>query len=106
MFVLHLCVVLSYPASLLSSVLVVTVRATKLVPLYVVFASGECDYGNNSAECGYDSGDCCPCTCQSTEHTECGLNGYECRDPSAACVIDDDFTVDVIENCNTRGIGG
>lgn len=27
------------------------------------YADGDCDPSNNNAECGYDWGDCCSCTC-------------------------------------------
>ena len=27
------------------------------------YADGDCDPSNNNAECGYDAGDCCSCTC-------------------------------------------
>ena len=42
---------------------------------------------------GYDGGDCCECTCVSTESYECGAghhDGYSCIDPSAECVDVDD----------------
>ncbi|CAM9387680.1 unnamed protein product, partial [Hapterophycus canaliculatus] len=55
---------------------------------------------------GFDSGDCCACTCVSTENYTCGGNGYACVDPDAACVDDDDVTISVIENCAyPAGIG-
>lgn len=44
---------------------------------------------------GYDGGDCCQCTCVSTTSFTCGDNfhgGFQCIDPSAPCVADDDFT--------------
>ena len=34
---------------------------------------------------GYDGGDCCECTCVSTGPLSCGLNGFDCVDPSASC---------------------
>lgn len=43
----------------------------------------------------YDEGDCCECTCVSTDSFTCGdesHGGYACIDPSAACVDDDDVT--------------
>ncbi|CAN0432107.1 unnamed protein product, partial [Scytosiphon promiscuus] len=43
----------------------------------------------------YDGGDCCECTCVSTEEFTCGdeeFGGFACLDPSAPCVDDDDFT--------------
>lgn len=46
-------------------------------------ANGYCDAENNNAMCGYDGGDCCPCTCtQGPEHS-CGDGGYACLDPDA-----------------------
>ena len=42
----------------------------------------------------YDEGDCCECTCVSTDSFTCGDDshgGYECQDPSAPC-LDDDST--------------
>eukprot|EP00903_Cladosiphon_okamuranus_P014618 g13556.t1 len=71
------------------------------------FADGDCDQTNNRAECGYDSGDCCSCTCVDGEF-DCGGNGFQCIDPAAPCVNDDDITVDVVENCpylNGKGNG-
>lgn len=45
-------------------------------------------------EPGYDGGDCCECTCVTTEYYICGRNGgYSCIDPSAYCVDDDDVTI-------------
>ena len=45
-------------------------------------ADGYCDLGNNSADCDYDGGDCCEFTCMDAEFT-CGLDFFDCRDPSA-----------------------
>lgn len=59
-------------------------------------SDGWCDYGNNNADCGWDGGDCCPCTCEDGVYT-CGSSGYSCEDPDADCVtttsglLDDDF---------------
>ena len=42
---------------------------------------------------GFDGGDCCECTCVSTEQYTCGENGgFSCLDPSAPCADDDDVT--------------
>eukprot|EP00752_Nemacystus_decipiens_P011502 g10214.t1 len=49
---------------------------------------GQCDDSNNMEACGYDGGDCCECTC-SPRNFNCGGN-YNCIDPSAECVEDDD----------------
>ena len=54
---------------------------------------------------GYDGGDCCSCTCQVDEDGY-GCSGYEvfeCIDPSATCVDDDDVTVIMVENCGYIG---
>eukprot|EP00903_Cladosiphon_okamuranus_P005789 g5736.t1 len=65
--------------------------------------NGWCDIGNNIPECNYDGGDCCECTCQFDE--DWGYNGnnycqdFYCVDPEAACVDDDNITVDMLENC-------
>lgn len=40
---------------------------------------GRCDDHNNNVQCGYDGGDCCPCTCGGV--FGCGVNGYHCIDP-------------------------
>ncbi|CAN0196406.1 unnamed protein product, partial [Hapterophycus canaliculatus] len=44
-----------------------------------------CDYDLNNEECGWDGGDCCPCTCReySSWSTTCGYYGYDCMDPEA-----------------------
>lgn len=44
---------------------------------------GFCDRQNNIGECGYDAGDCCPCTCSHGAYS-CGVYGYECQDPDVA----------------------
>ncbi|CAN0472361.1 unnamed protein product, partial [Laminaria digitata] len=47
-------------------------------------ADGDCDDGNNNQECGFDSGDCCECTCVSTTAYTCGDlddGGFDCADP-------------------------
>eukprot|EP00904_Undaria_pinnatifida_P003008 jgi/Undpi1/12708/HiC_scaffold_6.g02376.m1 len=57
-------------------------------------SDGDCDLTNNIDECGYDGGDCCECTCVSTDEYTCGDDnhgGFACVDPGASCVEDDDF---------------
>eukprot|EP00903_Cladosiphon_okamuranus_P014629 g13565.t1 len=74
---------------------------------------GWCHMGNNNAGCGYDGGDCCSCTCVPPEDSGdddylCGdsdINPFACIDPNAACVNDDDVTVDIAENCYPGSIG-
>jgi len=50
-------------------------------------ADGYCDDMNNNENCGYDGGDCCECTCVSTDY-ECGIVGFDCADPYADCGTD------------------
>ncbi|CAN0021304.1 unnamed protein product, partial [Scytosiphon promiscuus] len=71
---------------------------------------GWCDEDNNIAECNYDGGDCCECTCMSDVQRDddwtCGrYSGFACIDPSAPCVDDDSVTVDMIDICRSRDIG-
>lgn len=61
--------------------------------------TGFCDPANNNAECGYDSGDCCVCTCVDSPNFQCGESTFLCIDPNAPCVDDDDVTVEEFENC-------
>ncbi|CAN0490829.1 unnamed protein product, partial [Ectocarpus sp. 12 AP-2014] len=48
----------------------------------VFVSDGWCDLENNNAECDWDGGDCCQCTCLDSRY-ECGVNGFSCLDPSA-----------------------
>eukprot|EP00903_Cladosiphon_okamuranus_P016714 g15406.t1 len=50
--------------------------------------NGYCDGNLNHAACGYDLGDCCPCTCREHQDNGCGASGYHCVDPAAGCVED------------------
>ncbi|CAM9139733.1 unnamed protein product, partial [Ectocarpus sp. 12 AP-2014] len=71
------------------------------------FGDGYCQQQNNNAECGYDGGDCCECTCQSPYDNDddwhCSPDGYgfACIDPDAPCVDDDDITIEIVQNCDT-----
>ena len=61
-----------------------------------------CDYVNNNEECGYDGGDCCPCTnykSWSDDYFPEILDIF-CRDPSSGCL---DPRVDIYPNC-TDGV--
>lgn len=44
---------------------------------------GYCNEANNNADCGYDGGDCCSCTCVNDLEFPCGEQGggFDCRDP-------------------------
>ena len=52
---------------------------------------GFCNETNNNAECGYDGGDCCSCTCVDDLEFPCGEDGggFDCRDPDVtpACKV-------------------
>lgn len=45
---------------------------------------GYCDQSNNNAECEWDGGDCCDCTCEDGPVYPCG-SYFDCRDPAAWC---------------------
>ncbi|CAN0426585.1 unnamed protein product, partial [Ectocarpus sp. 12 AP-2014] len=60
---------------------------------------GYCSEDLNTPECAYDGGDCCSCTCESPYDDDWGCMWFACIDPEAACVDDDDITVDMFENC-------
>ncbi|CAM9650954.1 unnamed protein product [Ectocarpus fasciculatus] len=49
---------------------------------------GFCHEDLNTEVCGYDGGDCCSCTCEPGDFN-CG-GQYNCIDPDAECVEDDD----------------
>lgn len=50
--------------------------------------NGHCDDGNNNSDCGYDGGDCCPCTCIDGDNHDCGSDGFNyCLDPNAGDVL-------------------
>ncbi|CAN0447665.1 unnamed protein product [Ectocarpus sp. 12 AP-2014] len=60
---------------------------------------GYCSEDLNTPECAYDGGDCCSCTCQNNFDDDWACTTFACIDPEAACVNDDDITVDMFENC-------
>ena len=50
-------------------------------PSYI--GDGYCDFTDyNTADCGWDGGDCCESTCNGSEYS-CGMTGYLCLDPNA-----------------------
>jgi len=46
---------------------------------------GYCDIGLNNADCLFDGGDCCSCTCESEWDDDFGCHRIDCKDPDAAC---------------------
>ena len=57
--------------------------------------NGQCDAALNVPSCGYDGGDCCPCTCVSSSEHSCADSSSDCLYPGcddsttsteAACV--------------------
>ncbi|CAM9608575.1 unnamed protein product, partial [Ectocarpus fasciculatus] len=75
------------------------------------YGNGYCEQKNNNAECGYDGGDCCECTCQNPwdydDDYVCSKDGsgFACIDPTASCVDDDDITAEIAQNCDTSDLG-
>lgn len=57
--------------------------------LYAHIHDGFCDPSNNNADCGYDGGDCCECTCEPGDHYSCAEDDdfveFDCRDADADC---------------------
>ncbi|CAM9269151.1 unnamed protein product [Pylaiella littoralis] len=66
-------------------------------------ANGYCDYANNIADCGYDGGDCCSCTCDAEnnvyDNDDFVCTEFACLDPDAPCADDDDITPELAEAC-------
>lgn len=58
--------------------------------------NGYCEEMNNNAECGYDEGDCCYCSCVDGLDNSCGFAGYDCRDP--------EVLVSEISECNAENV--
>lgn len=49
---------------------------------------------------GYDGGDCCECTSEGYRDQNCDeFTRFASINPEAACVDDDDVTVDMLESC-------
>ena len=44
---------------------------------------GWCDFDNNSEECSWDGGDCCPSTCPEDAPYTCGDFPWDCQEPEA-----------------------
>ena len=63
--------------------------------------NGWCDDNNNSEECLYDGGDCCPCSCINGLPHTCGINDFFCRDPNSGCV---DPHIDMYPTCTDGNI--
>ena len=80
--------------------------------------NGQCDAALNVPSCGYDGGDCCPCTCVSSSEHSCADSVSDCRYPScddaptsaeeAACVEEwhGDGFCDLSENSAACGYDG
>jgi hypothetical protein len=51
-----------------------------------LIGNGFCDGLFNLHACGWDGGDCCASTCESSssQGDSCGKDGFWCRDPDAA----------------------
>ncbi|CBJ33966.1 expressed unknown protein [Ectocarpus siliculosus] len=76
-----------------------------------LYGDGYCTPPNNNAECGYDGGDCCECTCQTQSDDDyysgrCDKEYMACIDPDASCVDDDDVTIELVANCSHAGAIG
>ena len=52
--------------------------------------NGYCDSELNNADCAYDGGDCCSCTCEYAWDDDYACradgSGFDCKDPSAPCL--------------------
>jgi hypothetical protein len=55
---------------------------------------GWCDASNNNAECTFDGGDCCPCTCVDSTY-DCATYGGTCDD----CIVDGDASATCPDEC-------
>lgn len=52
----------------------------------IYIGDGKCDSDLNNANCGYDAGDCCECTCTDGSYYSCDDNDFLCLDPTSGCV--------------------
>ena len=81
--------------------------------------NGRCDAANNNPSCGYDGGDCCPCTCADSPAHAFADSDFncifpECDDPTAAseeptCIeewLGDGFCADENNNASCDYDGG
>ncbi|CAM9432906.1 unnamed protein product [Ectocarpus sp. 4 AP-2014] len=68
-------------------------------------SDGFCDGDHNNEECDWDGGDCCACDCVDADYT-CGSFGYDCLDPSACGIDDEDDGDDVPVGAIVGGVIG
>ena len=54
-------------------------------------SDGQCDTRNNNADCDYDGGDCCECTC--TEERCSTQLSFHCLDPEVDCGSDSETSL-------------
>lgn len=52
----------------------------------ITFGDGACNSQNNNEACGWDGGDCCECTCESGEESDCKDSEFFCQDPTSGCI--------------------
>ena len=57
--------------------------------------NGQCDSALNVLSCGYDGGDCCPCTCTDSADHSCADSVFDCLFP----VCDDSTSSTEEETC-------
>jgi hypothetical protein len=75
---------------------------------------GMCDAANNNEACGFDGGDCCCSTCDTTDFTnydpwECGVGDgtgtYDCQD-AAALATDEEYACSTTPQQQCADLGG
>ncbi|CBN76441.1 conserved unknown protein [Ectocarpus siliculosus] len=65
----------------------------------------------NIQDCGYDGGDCCPCTCLGRWDREkdsdyaCGSSGYHCLDPTAPCLAEHETALRELQSGSDAATG-